>query len=407
MDSEIIPFSDIGAQVQQMEPSLMQAIGDVLRSSKFINGPAVEQFEHLFAEFCTSKFAIGVGSGTDALRFALIACGVKQGDIVITVPNTFIATSEAITQAGAIPVFVDVDEATFNMSGKKLNEYLETNCFVDRVTAQTIHRSTGREVRAVVPVHLYGQMADMDEIGRIADRYGLMIIEDACQAHGASYYSKEKGCWLRAGTIGKAAAFSFYPGKNLGAFGEAGAVTTNDHAVAETVKMLRDHGQLKKYFHEVEGYNGRLDTIQAAVLNVKIRYLERWNRQRRERAEVYNALLEEISTIDTPMEPLWARSVYHLYVIRTAHRDMLQGFLKEQGIETGLHYPVPLHLQKAYSALGYRTGSLPVSEKLSKEILSLPMFPTLSEQQQERVAQSIRLFYREYLFRTKQDDWER
>lgn len=397
MDSDIIPFSDISSQVQLMEDSLMNAIGEVLRSAKFISGPAVEQFEQLFAEFCTCRFAIGVGSGTDALRFALIASGVKQGDMVITVPNTFIATSEAITQAGAIPVFVDVDETTFNMSVKKLDEFLESNCFVDEITAQTIHTPTGRAVSAVVPVHLYGQMTDMDEIGRIADKYGLMIIEDACQAHGASYYSKEKGCWLRAGTIGKAAAFSFYPGKNLGAFGEAGAVTTNDPALAETVKMLRDHGQIKKYFHEMEGYNGRLDTIQAAVLNVKIRYLERWNRLRREHAEAYNALLENMSPIITPLEPLWARSVYHLYVIRTAHRDMLQGFLKEQGIETGLHYPVPLHLQKAYRALGYRTRSFPVSEKLSKEILSLPMFPSLTEEQQERVAQSIMLFSREYL----------
>jgi len=317
--------------------------------------------------------------------------------MVITVPNTFIATSEAITQAGAIPVFVDVDETTFNMSAKGLNEYLETNCFVDEVTAQTIHIATGRAISAVVPVHLYGQMADMDEIGKIAERFGLMIIEDACQAHGASYYSKERGRWLRAGTIGKAAAFSFYPGKNLGAFGEAGAVTTNDHAVAETVRMLRDHGQIKKYFHEMEGYNGRLDTIQAAVLNVKIRYLESWNRQRRERAELYNELLENIPSVITPREPLWARSVYHLYVIRTSYRDMLQGFLKEQGIETGLHYPVPLHQQKAYRALGYRTGSFPVSEKLSKEILSLPMFPSLTERQQERIAQSIRLFSSEYL----------
>lgn len=402
MDSDIIPFSDISSQVQLMEDSLMNAIGEVLRSAKFISGPAVEQFEQLFAEFCICRFAIGVGSGTDALRFALIASGVKQGEMVITVPNTFIATSEAITQTGAIPVFVDVDETTFNMSAKKLDEYMESNCFVDEITAQTIHTPTGRAVSAVVPVHLYGQMADMDEIGRIADKYGLMIIEDACQAHGASYYSKEMGCWLRAGTIGKAAAFSFYPGKNLGAFGEAGAVTTNDPAIAETVKMLRDHGQIKKYFHEMEGYNGRLDTVQAAVLNVKIRYLERWNRLRREHAEAYNTLLENISQIITPVEPLWARSVYHLYVIRTAHRDMLQGFLKEQGIETGLHYPVPLHQQKAYRALGYRTGCFPVSEKLSKEILSLPMFPSLTEEQQERVAQSIRLFSREYLPPTNQ-----
>jgi len=402
MDSDVIPFSDISLQVQQMEALLMETIGKVLRSSKFINGPAVEQFEQLFAEFCNCKDAIGVGSGTGALRFALIASGVKKGDMVITVPNTFIATTEAITQAGAIPVFVDIDETTFNMSVKKLEEYLESNCFVDENTAQTIHKFSGRTVSAVVPVHLYGQMANMDEIGRIADKYGLMIVEDACQAHGASYYSKRMGCWLRAGTTGKAAAFSFYPGKNLGAFGEAGAVTTNDPAIAENVKMLRDHGQIKKYFHEIEGYNGRLDTIQAAVLNVKIRYLERWNRLRRERAEAYNALLENISTVITPLEPLWARSVYHLYVIRTDHRDMLHGFLKEQGIETGLHYPLPLHQQKAYSDLGYRTGSFPVSEKLSKEILSLPMFPSLTEQQQEKVAQSIRLFYKEYLPQTNQ-----
>lgn len=397
MDSERIPFLDIGAFVQNYEATFLKAISEVIRSSWFISGPAVMQFEKMFAEFSTSRFAIGVGSGTDALRFALIACGVKKGDIVITVPNTFIATTEAITQAGALPVFVDVDESTANMSVQRLDEYMEMNCFVDKMTAQTIHIPTGRTVSAVMPVHLYGQMADMDEIERITRKYGLILIEDACQAHGASYYSKQRGCWLKAGVMGKAAAFSFYPGKNLGAFGEAGAVTTNDSQIAETVKMLRDHGQVKKYFHEIEGYNGRLDTIQAAVLNVQIGFLEQWNRLRREHAQTYNALLEGIPSVVIPIEPSWARSVYHLYVIRTAYRDMLQGFLKEQGIETGLHYPVSLHQQKAYRALGYRTGSFPVSEKLSKEILSLPMFPTLSQKQQERVAQSIRTFTKEYI----------
>lgn len=397
MDSDRIPFSDIGVQIRQLEPSLWQALNEVIRSSEFINGPAVAQFEKLFAKYCCCRFAIGVSSGTDALRFALLACGVKQGEIVITVPNTFIATSEAISQTGALPVFVDVDESTFNMSAKRLLEFLETTCFIDEDTAQTIHIATGRAVSAVVPVHLYGQTADMDEIVRVAGLYNLVVVEDACQAHGATYYSKESGSWLRAGSMGKAAAFSFYPGKNLGAFGEAGAVTTKDPAVAETVMMLRDHGRTKKYFHEMEGYNGRLDTIQAAVLNVKMEYLEKWNMQRRERAKIYDALLENLSTVITPLEPVWARSVYHLYVIRTFYRDMLKGFLEEQGIETGLHYPVPLHQQKAYRALGYRAGSFPVCEKLSKEILSLPMFPSLSQKQQERVAQSIHLFSKEYL----------
>lgn len=401
MSFERIPFLDICAQVSVMENLLMKAINDVLRSGIFINGPAVEQFENAFAALCKSKYAIGVGSGTDALRFSLIACGVKQGDMVITVPNTFIATTEAITQVGAMPVFVDVDEKTSNMSSQKLNEFLEINCFEDEITGETIHMTTGRAIRAIVPVHLYGQMADMDSIEAIASKFRLVVIEDACQAHGATYYSEKRKAWFKAGSLGKTAAFSFYPGKNLGAFGEAGAVTTDDPQIAETIRMIRDHGQMKKYFHEMEGYNGRLDTVQAAVLNVKINYLDKWNRQRKEKAAIYNTLFEKIPEITVPQEPSNSHPVYHLYVIRTACRDMLQGYLKENGIETGLHYPVPLHQQKAYRYLGYSTGSFPVCEKLSKEIISIPMFPSLSYSQQQRVVQSIADFTREYLPRRK------
>lgn len=386
---DFVPFSDVKAPVSLMELHFMGAIQDVLRSGRFINGPAVEQFEKNFADFCKCSHAVGVSSGTDALRFALIASGVKAGDIVLTVPNTFVATSEAIAQAGAMPLFIDVDELTSSISPAMLHEFLEQNCFYDDLTNETVHSSSGRVVRAVVVVHLYGQMADMDAVCSIAEKFKIMVIEDACQAHGAQYYSQSKGEWLKAGSIGKAAAFSFYPSKNLGAFGDAGAVTTNEPLVAERVKMLREHGQIRKYFHELDGYNGRLDTIQAAVLNVKLNYLDEWNRQRRNRAGKYNECLQNIKNITLPMEPSWARSVYHRYVIRTPFRDMLQGYLKEQGVETGLHYPVPLHQQKVYRKLGYRTGSFPVAEKLSKEVLSLPMFPSLIESQQQRVVQSI------------------
>lgn len=395
MSSDKIPFLDINAQISQLQNEFNIAINQVMQSGRFISGPEVESFENAFASLCNSKYAIGVGSGTDALRFAFLACGVKQGDIVITVPNTFIATSEAITQSGALPVFVDVDECTSNMSPQRLREFLEQNCFMDNISGETIHTPTGKAVRAVVPVHLYGRMADMDELEQITSKFNLIIIEDACQAHGASYFSQRKGRWLTAGTVGKAAAFSFYPGKNLGAFGEAGAVTTDDPKIAECVRIIRDHGQCKKYFHEMEGYNGRLDTMQAAVLNVKINHLIKWNNQRRMHAAVYNQLFKDIKSITVPIEHSWNHPVYHLYVIRTAYRDMLQGYLKEKNIETGLHYPVPLHQQKAYRNLGYRTGSFPVSEKLSKEILSLPMFPSLCYAQQTRIAQCITEFDKE------------
>jgi dTDP-4-amino-4,6-dideoxygalactose transaminase len=356
----------------------------------FIGGPMVEDFERGFAKFCDAQHCVGVGSGTDALRFALIAAGVKQGDVVVTVPNTFIATTEAITQAGATPEFVDVDERTYSMDPEQLRKYLQVECSVDGTTGRVFSKRLGRPVTAVVPVHLYGQTADMDPILDLAERFGLRVIEDACQAHGAEYFSKRQGRWLKAGSMGRAAAFSFYPGKNLGACGEAGAVTTNDGDIARKVRMLRDHGQAKKYYHDMEGYNGRIDSIQAGILNVKLRHLAAWNEKRRECASRYQELLAEASDgIKLPFEPSWSKAVFHLYVVQVHKREELMNHMSAAGIGTGIHYPIPLHLQNAYKNLGYHEGSFPVSERAASQILSLPMFPGLTYEQQDRVAQKV------------------
>ena len=285
------PFLDLVTPHRELEKELLSVFQAALGSADFVGGAMVEDFEREFAQFCDVKECVGVGSGTDALRFALIAAGVGRGDVVITVPNTFIATAEAITQAGGRPEFVDVDERTYNIDPEKLQEYVATHCSFDDSTGKLIHRKTGARVPAIVPVHLYGQMADMDPILDLARRYNLMVIEDACQAHGAEYFSKTEGRWKKAGSMGKAAAFSFYPGKNLGACGEAGAVTTNDPDLARRVRMLRDHGQAKKYYHDIEGFNGRLDAIQAGFLRAKLNHLENWNQSRIKLAQNYNNLL--------------------------------------------------------------------------------------------------------------------
>ena len=384
-----IPFLDLVTPHVELERELTDVFHKTLRTAGFIGGPMVDEFEKAFASFCDAKFAIGVGSGTDAVRFALMACGVKSGDVVVTVPNTFIATTEAISQAGALPEFVDIDECTYNMDPARLEEYLKHQCMEDS-SGRLISRRSGGPVRAVVPVHLYGQTAEMDPILDLAERYGLAVIEDACQAHGAEYFSSKRKRWMKAGTIGRVAAFSFYPGKNLGACGEAGAVTTNDVAVAAKVRMLRDHGQAQKYYHDVEGYNGRLDAIQAGLLLVKLKHLPAWNDRRRERAAEYGRLFSVAGNpVRTPYEPAWSRAVYHLYVVRTSHRESLMAFLKDNGIGTGIHYPIPLHLQKAYRALGYREGDFPVAERAAAEILSLPMYPQLKYAEQECVAEKV------------------
>jgi len=389
--SSTIPFLDLVTPHLALENELVSAFRHGLHTAGFVGGPVVEQFEDAFAIFCDTRHSIAVSSGTDALRFAIIACGIVPGDVVVTVPNTFIATTEAISQARAVPEFVDVDEHTYNMSARMLERFLEKQC-VRNHSGKLISLRSGRPVTAVVPVHLYGQMADMDAILDLAAKYGLIVIEDACQAHGAEYFSKSRNRWIKAGSMGQAAAFSFYPGKNLGACGEGGAVTTNDSDVAAKVRMLRDHGQVKKYFHDIEGYNGRLDTIQAGILQAKLPHLADWNKQRRDRAAEYNRLLDGKHLVTPPYEPSWSRGVYHLYVIRTGDRDRMIEHMKAAGIGTGIHYPVPLHLQNAYSWLDYSPEDLPVSSRIATQILSLPMFPHITQSQQAKVIGEIDAF---------------
>jgi dTDP-4-amino-4,6-dideoxygalactose transaminase len=390
MPTNPVPFLDLITSHRELEEELVAAFREAVRSAAFVGGPQVEAFEREFGEYCGAKACVGVANGTDAVRFALMASGVGRGDAVVTVSHTFIATVEAISQAGAETEFVDIDERTYTMSPGALGEYLES-CARDQATGRPLGKRTGKPIKAVLPVHLYGQAADMDAILSIAARHNLLVIEDACQAHGAEYRSANGG-WRRAGTFGTAAAFSFYPGKNLGACGEGGAVTTADEQVAKTIRMLREHGQSQKYYHDLEGYNGRLHAIQAAFLRIKLRHLDVGNAGRREAAVAYGELLSKIPGVVVPFEPETSRSVYHLYVIRTKDRDGMGEHLKSQGVSTGLHYPMPLHLQKCYRNWGYANGSLPVTERIAREILSLPMFPGLAEQQQRQVADGISAF---------------
>jgi dTDP-4-amino-4,6-dideoxygalactose transaminase len=363
-----VPFLDLKIQYKQIEQEVIPMITEAMTNAAFVGGPQVTGFETEFAEYCNSQYCVGVNSGTDALRFALMAVGIKQGDEVITVPNTFIATTEAISQVGARPVFVDVSPKTYN---------LDVSLIKEKMTSKT---------KAIVPVHLYGQPADMDPIMEMAREHDIAVIEDACQAHGATYKDR------KAGSIGAAGCFSFYPGKNLGAYGEGGAVVTQDEEVAKKIRMIRDHGQAEKYFHNIEGYNGRLDAIQAGVVRIKLKRLEDWNRARRENAKCYDAFLSKVNGVTIPFEPDFARSVYHLYVILVDDRDGLQKYLADRGIATGLHYPLPLHIQKAYSYLGYKEGTFPVTENAAKKLLSLPMFPELTREQIEYVCEAIKEF---------------
>jgi dTDP-4-amino-4,6-dideoxygalactose transaminase len=390
MDHIDVPFLDLVTPHLEMEEQLVAVFRNALHTAGFIGGKPVAAFEEAFANFCDSEHCVGVGSGTDALRFALIAAGVMPGDAVLTVANTFIATTEAITQAGAVPEFVDIDERTYNLDPEKLRQYLELHCDRDSGSGRAVSRRTGRVITAIVPVHLYGQMVDMDSILQLAADFNLIIVEDACQTHGAEYFSRQEQRWRKAGSIGKAAAFSFYPGKNLGACGEAGAVTTSDPEVAEICRKLRDHGQAAKYYHDIEGYNGRLDTIQAGLLHAKLEYVAGWNAKRREIASRYAEELKEVQGLTIPFEPPWSKAVYHLYVVRVPDRQEMQNALKAAGIGTGIHYPVPLHVQQAYQYLGYRNGDLPVTERVSEGILSLPMYPQLSEQQQSKVVEALK-----------------
>src|SRR5213594_3279478 len=330
-----VPFLDLKAHHAPLIDEFDGAIRKVIESSAFAGGPFVERFEQEFAAYCGSKYAIGVGNGTDALWLTLLALGIGEGDEVITVPNTFIATAEAITYCKARPVFVDVDENTFTMNPAELKKSL---------TART---------KAIIPVHLFGQAADMDPILEFARKHDLFVIEDAAQAHGAEYKGR------KAGTLGHAGCFSFYPGKNLGAFGEAGAVVTGNFQLQEKIRILRDHGQVRKYRHTMIGWNCRMDGIQAAVLSVKLQHLERGNSLRRAHALQYSRAFGGMDGVETPFEAPYARHVYHIYAIRVQEREQLMWLLKEKGIQCGVHYPVPIHLQKAYQSLGYKNGAFP------------------------------------------------
>lgn len=360
-----VPFLDLQAQHAPLRSELAQVISEVIECGAFAGGPFVEAFEKDFARFCQCEHAIGVGNGTDALWLALLACGIGRDDEVITVPNTFIATAEAISFCGATPVFVDIDERTYTMDPAALEK---------AVTPRT---------KAIIPVHLFGQTADMDPILDFARAHGLRVIEDAAQAHGALYREQ------RAGSLGAAGCFSFYPGKNLGAFGEAGAVVTNDRELAEKIRILRDHGQVRKYHHTMVGWNCRMDGIQGAVLKVKLQHLAEGNRKRREHAAFYGSALGGLEEIILPVEADYADHIYHIYAIRVQDRDRVLQALQAQGIGCGVHYPVPIHLQEAYRGLGHRPHAFPVAERTSAEFISLPMFPELTHAQLARVVEAV------------------
>jgi dTDP-4-amino-4,6-dideoxygalactose transaminase len=360
-----VPFIDLKTHHQFLREEFELAFSEVIDSGIFASGPAVTRFEEAFAAFCNCEHAVGLGSGTEAVWLALLACGVGPGDEVVTVPSTFMATAEAITYTGATPVFVDVDERTYTMDPAAL---------AGAVTKRT---------KAIVPVHLFGQMADMDPILKFAKQHRLIVIEDAAQAHGAEYREHP------AGSMGQIGCFSFYPGKNLGALGEAGAVVTNNSELRDTICILRDHGQVRKYHHGMVGWNCRMDAIQGACLAIKLRHLERGNELRRSHAQRYTDAFKENDEVITPLETDYSHHVYHVYAIRVKQRDEVLQQLERKDIGCGVHYPIPVHLQKAYSALGYGRGSFPVSEVIADEFLSLPMYPELRSDQIDYVIEAV------------------
>jgi dTDP-4-amino-4,6-dideoxygalactose transaminase len=347
-------------------PELLEAFREVTEASAFAGGPYVTRFEQEFAAYCRTSYALGLGSGTDSLWLSLLALGVGTGDEVITAPNSFMATAEAISLTGARPVFVDVDERTYTMDPTQLEA---------AITLRT---------QAIIPVHLFGQMADMDPILTIAHRHGMPVVEDACQAHGAEYKGQ------KAGSLGVAGCFSFYPGKNLGAFGEAGAVTTSEAELRARIQVLRDHGQATKYLHSAIGWNARMDGIQAAVLSLKLRRLEAANAARRAHARLYDELLADEPDIVRPAVGRHNLHVFHVYGIRVPNRDEVFRRMKNQGVNCAIHYPVPIHLQKAYGFLGLRAGSFPIAERCARELLSLPMYPELKPEQIHFVAEALK-----------------
>lgn len=367
-----IALVDLKPQYKFLKREINLTFKRICEQSSFIKGNALEEFENNFAKFVGTKYCVGVASGTDALHLALRSLNIGSKDEVILPVNTFIATAYAIMYVGAKPVFIDIDPKNYN---------IDTNLVEEKITKKT---------KAIIPVHLYGQSADMQKILEIAKKYHLYIVEDAAQAHGATCRGKN------VGTFGDLAAFSFYPGKNLGAYGDGGAIVTNSSKLAKRIKKLREYGSSSKYFFDELGLNSRLDTMQAAILNVKLKYLKKWNKKRKKLAENYNKLLSNLKQITTPYQNKNSSHVYHLYVIKTLSRDKLRHFLLNRNIQTGIHYPLPLHLQKSLKSLGYKKGDFPVAEKLSKQILSLPIYPELTFKQQTFIVESIKSFFKKY-----------
>ncbi|MBU0682801.1 MAG: DegT/DnrJ/EryC1/StrS family aminotransferase, partial [Candidatus Omnitrophica bacterium] len=367
-----IPFVDLSAQYMGIKGEVDKSVNGVITKGWFVLGKELECFEKEFAAYCASKYAVGVGSGTAALFLSLVACGLEPGDGVITTPNTALPTISAITWANCRPFFVDIAPDTYTLCPEKLECFLQNNF-------------SKFKIKAIIPVHLYGNSVDMDPILKISEKYGLKVIEDACQAHGTEYKGK------KTGTMGTAGCFSFYPTKNLGAYGDAGMVVTDSEKIANKLCMLRNYGEKSKYFNVEKGVNSRLDEIQAAVLRVKLKYLDTWNQKRRGLAGVYADLLKD-TCIQLPVEKKYAKHIFHLYVVKTKNRDGLKEKLMNNGITTHIHYPMPVHLQPAYKDLGYSSGTFPAAEKCSEEILSLPMFPELERERVERICSVVKEF---------------
>lgn len=382
-DARTVPMLDLARQYEQIRAEMLAAVGRVCESQQFILGPEVEALEREMADYCGARYAVGCASGTDALWLALVAAGIQPGDFVLTTPFSFFASSSAIVRAGARPVFADIDPMTFNLSP---------------AAAEAVVAIKDRRLRAILPVHLFGQCADMDAFQALAEKFKLALIEDAAQAIGASFGANDAN-GRRAGTMGMAAAFSFYPTKNLSAAGDAGLVTTNDERLAAHMRQLRNHGSPRRYVHDEFGWNCRLDAIQAAVLRVKLKRVDSWNRARRERAAIYDRLFAEAkltgesSPIQLPQTSARAFHVFHQYVVRAQRRDALREFLTARRIGSEVYYPIPLHLQSCFAYLGHREGDFPESERAAREVLALPMFPELTEDEQRRVVEAITEFY--------------
>lgn len=379
-----VPFMDLKRQYLKIKDEIDEAIQETIDACAFVSGKMVRKFEEDFAQYCGVKYAVGVSNGTSALFTALKALDIGPGDGVITVSFTFIATVEAISMTGARPLFVDIDTDTYNISVSKLKEYIENFCEWDSAKKMLVDKKHRVRIKAVIPVHLYGQMADMDPIMDIAKEYDLYVIEDAAQAHGATYKGK------KAGSIGHLAAFSFYPSKNLGAYGQGGAVLTNDENLASKMRMFIDHGQRERYDHAIEGWNFRMDGFQAAILDIKLKHLDDWNKSRAENASLYHKYLNGLNGLRLPTVAPDNYHIYHLYVVHSKTRSVLQDYLKEAGIGSSIHYPVPVHLQGAYRYLGYKKGDLPVSERSAEGVLSLPMFPELTQEEIKYVCDKLK-----------------